>query len=60
MDYLIEHAGREGCKFMTLEVRGSNAAALALYQKLGFQQQTVRSKSYTDPVDDAVLMQKIL
>ena len=41
-----------------LEVRSSNAAALALYQKLGFQQIGLRREYYHRPVEDAVLMRR--
>lgn len=39
-----------------LEVRESNAAARALYGKLGFTEQGRRSRYYRDPEEDAVLM----
>lgn len=42
--------------FLTLEVRESNAPAIALYQKLGFQEVGRRKRYYTDPVEDAVLL----
>lgn len=40
-----------------LEVRVSNEAARALYQRMGFVQIGTRSKYYTNPVEDAVLME---
>lgn len=40
-----------------LEVRASNRAAQALYQGFGFSQTAVRPKYYTNPVEDAVLME---
>lgn len=40
-----------------LEVRASNRAAQALYEGFGFRQVAVRSKYYTNPVEDAVLME---
>ena len=40
-----------------LEVRFSNRAAQALYQGFGFSQTAVRPKYYTNPVEDAVLME---
>lgn len=39
-----------------LEVRDSNAAARALYEKLGFQSYAVRRNYYEKPVEDAILM----
>ena len=46
-------AGRRG---FTLEVRLSNAAALELYEGMGFRRQGVRRGYYTDNREDAVIM----
>ena len=40
-----------------LEVRSSNVAARTLYRSLGFQQISIRPKYYTNPLEDAVLME---
>jgi ribosomal-protein-alanine N-acetyltransferase len=40
----------------TLEVRRSNAAALALYEKLGFQVTAVRPKYYENPNEDGLIL----
>ena len=48
---LVEHADGEAVKSMFLEVRASNAAALALYQSAGFSQVGLRRGYY--PGDDA-------
>jgi ribosomal protein S18 acetylase RimI-like enzyme len=37
-----EWARREGCSVMTLEVFGQNAAARAVYGRLGYQEQTLK------------------
>ncbi len=50
----------EGFAFLTLEVRESNAAAAALYQKMGFSSVGVRKAFYVDPAEDAVLMTRYL
>lgn len=42
--------------FVTLEVRASNAAAIALYTECGFQSVGVRKKFYSHPTEDALLM----
>ena len=48
-------AGRErGVKDFILEVRSSNAAAIALYEKLGFVREGVSRDFYRDPKEDAV------
>jgi ribosomal-protein-alanine N-acetyltransferase len=40
----------------TLEVRVSNAAAINLYEKLGFRSRGVRRGYYTDNREDAIIM----
>ena len=40
-----------------LEVRVSNRAAQRLYKGFGFSQTAIRPKYYTDPEEDAVLME---
>jgi ribosomal-protein-alanine N-acetyltransferase len=42
----------------TLEVRTSNAAAIALYERVGFQPTGVRRGYYTDNREDALIMWK--
>ena len=42
--------------YLTLEVRPSNAPALALYEGLGFREVGRRKKYYKDPVEDALLL----
>ena len=42
--------------FLTLEVRASNAPAIALYEKYGFTQAGRRRDYYDDPREDALLM----
>lgn len=44
--------------FITLEVRKSNAPAINLYQKMGFENVGVRPRFYTAPDEDAVIMTK--
>ncbi len=42
----------------TLEVRVSNAGAIALYERLGFESRGVRRAYYTDNREDALIMWK--
>ena len=44
--------------FITLEVRESNSAAIALYSKFGFIRVGERKNYYSDPSENAVLMTK--
>jgi ribosomal-protein-alanine N-acetyltransferase len=46
----------EGALKVFLEVRRSNEAALALYHKLGFIEDGVRKRYYSDNHEDAILM----
>ena len=41
-----------------LEVRSENSAAIALYEKTGFERCGLRKRYYADPLDDAVIMKK--
>ena len=45
-----------GATSLVLEARQSNAAALALYQRMGFVAVGTRAGYYTNPAEDAVLM----
>ena len=56
MEAMLDFCRREGIHFVTLEVRLSNSAAQALYQKFGFQKQGLRPGYYQSPPEDAVLM----
>jgi ribosomal-protein-alanine N-acetyltransferase len=50
-------AGNAGASVVRLEVRPSNAAALALYTRHGFSTEGVRRAYYSAPVEDALLLQ---
>jgi ribosomal-protein-alanine N-acetyltransferase len=47
---------REGARKATLEVRASNKAALALYERLGFTVRAKRQGYYTNPHEDALIL----
>ena len=53
---LTRRAGRLELAFLTLEARASNAPAIRLYEKMGFQQVGRRKRYYQRPQEDAVLM----
>lgn len=48
--------GQAHLAFLTLEVRPSNKAAVALYCKHGFQEAGRRKDYYQDPTEDALLL----
>ena len=56
LDELKACAAQAGLSFVTLEVRASNAPAIALYEGAGFVRVGVRKNFYTAPTEDAVLM----
>ncbi len=60
VQYLIEQAIKQSGEFITLEVRESNAPAIALYQKLGFEPVGTRKNFYSAPRENALLMTKFL
>ena len=53
---LSEFAGEKQLSFLTLEVRASNHAAIALYEKNGFSVAGRRPNYYSEPKEDAILM----
>jgi ribosomal-protein-alanine N-acetyltransferase len=54
LERMIEQAGPE--QQFTLEVRTSNAPAIALYERLHFRSVGKRPRYYTDTGEDAVIM----
>ena len=54
---LIKHAKTHHLVNITLEVRQSNAPAIALYTKLGFVEVGRRKNFYTKPTEDAIIME---
>jgi len=53
---LVKDLVKKGIESIHLEVRPSNAAAIAFYRTLGFAETGIRPRYYTDPVEDAVQM----
>ena len=57
---IIETARRQNVHVAFLEVRSSNQAAQALYQRSGFKAIARRADYYSDPREDAVVMSLVL
>jgi ribosomal-protein-alanine N-acetyltransferase len=53
---LVHRAIEVGARWMTLEVRESNAVAQALYRKYTFKEMGVRRRYYSDNGEDALVM----
>lgn len=47
-----------GCEFITLEVRQSNAAAIALYESEGFEAAGIRKNFYSNPTENGIICTK--
>lgn len=58
MEALLERLEQAGASAVTLEVRKSNQAAIALYESLGFATEGIRKNFYEKPVEDALIMWK--
>lgn len=57
---LVSRLKNNGVIGLMLEVRVSNAAAIALYHKLGFSQVGRRPSYYRNPKEDALILRKEL
>ena len=57
---LTELLHSRGIESLSLEVRPTNQAALALYSDLGFAQVGRRPKYYVNPTEDALILRKEL
>lgn len=53
---LMQQAAEADFTEFTLEVRVSNAPAIALYHKLGFHDEGIRKDFYAKPREDAIIM----
>jgi ribosomal-protein-alanine N-acetyltransferase len=56
LNAVLDWAANQGAHHLGLEVRSGNAAAIRLYQRLGFRTEGVRPRYYTHPEEDAVLL----
>lgn len=57
---LVDTLKTKGSHCLTLEVRASNAPAIALYEKLGFSEIGRRKNYYRNPREDALILRKEL
>ena len=55
---LVDQLKAIGSRCLTLEVRASNAPAIALYEKMGFVEVGRRKNYYRNPREDALIMRK--
>lgn len=58
VEKLIDALSEEAVHSLTLEVRASNAGAISLYEKMGFQQVGRRPGYYSNPKEDALILRK--
>lgn len=58
LDRAVTFAKAESLRFLSLEVRKSNAAAISLYEKLGFTAEGERKGFYDNPKEDGIIMTK--
>ena len=57
---LLAEARAQQAERILLEVRSSNQPAISLYQQAGFELQARRSGYYRDPVEDALILVRVL
>lgn len=58
LEEMFQRTQKAGVCRLFLEVRAGNAAALHLYEKMGFVQTGIRKKYYEQPVEDGVVMKR--
>ncbi len=58
LNVFFDFAQAHALRFISLEVRRSNIAAIALYQKFGFIEVGCRRNYYVKPKEDALIMTK--
>ena len=55
---LLKSFEDNGANCVFLDVRESNAAAIKLYESLGFEHIGIRKNYYSDPTENAILMKR--
>ncbi len=56
----MDSCRKQGMQRILLEVRESNLPARKLYEQHGFQSIGVRKQYYSDPLEDALMMERLL
>lgn len=56
LDRAITFSREQRLKFLSLEVRASNNAAISLYKKAGFVNEGIRKGFYENPKEDGIIM----
>lgn len=56
LSVMLDHTVKNGILSHTLEVRASNAPAISLYSKFGFEPAGIRKNYYEDNGEDAIIM----
>lgn len=57
VDHALSEGRSQGVRRVLLEVRASNEPALSLYRRFGFERTALRRNYYSDPKEDAILME---
>jgi len=60
LDRILQTVPQHGCTMILLEVRQSNYAARAFYERSGFRKLYTRPHYYEEPVEDALVMVRYL
>lgn len=58
--HTLRYLAAQGVARCFLELRAANLPALALYERFGFRRVGLRKNYYASPVEDAILMEKII
>lgn len=60
LDHILRQMKRQECRYIVLEVRPTNAGAVAFYERHGFKTLYRRPNYYHSPVEDALVLIKYL
>ena len=60
LEYILGVVKKTTCKYIFLDVRPTNKAAISLYSSYGFYEAYQRAEYYSNPTEDAMVMVKNL